>query len=413
MTLLGATASKQDKEEDIPSPSASVPSASKRSRERASGERFRKTYRALLDCAPDAIFIADSESGRILEANRAAAALLDTSVDDIVGRHQSELHPSGEEDKYQAHFEGHKEAAEAGPATQSTLHNGSPIYVETDNGRRVPVEINASFVDLKDTTLFVGVFRDIAERNRRERELKAAKQEAEEASQLKSNLLANVSHEIRTPLTSIIGFSKILTQMLEGEPEDHAETIYRAGQHLMKTVQSILELSKLESSVEGLERRTVSLNQVAEWAVELLEIQAEEKNIALKIQAPDGSVEASANREALNRIAENLLENAIKFTPNGGRVTVRVRAEDEALFEVEDTGIGMDPETVPDMFEAFRQGSDGPDREYEGSGLGLSIVRELLHLLEGEVEVESRKGEGTRFTVRLPLPDPIDGSSPS
>jgi PAS domain S-box-containing protein len=403
MTLLGTTVSELDEDEGPDRQSAPVSSRRTSSHHRESGERLRKTYRALMNCAPDAIFVADSETGRILEANRAAAVLLDTSIDDIIGRHQSELHPSGEEDKYRAHFQHHKEAADTGPATLRTLEDNSQIYVETDDGRHVPVEINASFVHLKETTLLVGIFRDITERKQRERELKKAKAQAEEASRLKSNLLTNVSHEIRTPITSIIGFSKILTQMLKGEPADHAENIYQAGQHLMKTIHSILELSKLESGVGTLERRAVPLNQVAEWTVDLLDPQAEEKNISVEIQAADKPVKALANRDALNRIAENLLENAIKFTPEGGRVTIHVRAEDEALFEVEDTGIGMDPETTSELFEAFKQGSGGLDREYGGSGLGLSIVEKLVNLLGGEIDVTSSKGDGSRFTVRLPV----------
>ena len=369
-----------------------------------SAERLRKKYLALLEGAPDAVFVADSATGKIIETNQTAASLLETSVDEIVGRHQSELHPAKEADKYRSFFERHQKEAENGPATFRSFDDGSSLCVATDTGKRVPVEISASFVDLNGEELFVGIFRDITERKERERELKKAKQEAEEASRLKSAMLANMSHEIRTPITSIIGFSKVLTQMLQGEAEEHAERIYQAGQHLMKTIHSILQLSKLESGVQDLEQRGISLNRVAEWAADLLAPQAREKNHSLEVNVPESPTVVLGNREALNRIAENLVENAIKFTPDGGRIEIRVREEkEEACLEIEDTGIGMDRDAELELFQAFKQGSGGLTREYEGSGLGLSIVRELTERLEGTIDVETQKGEGSCFTVRFPL----------
>lgn len=369
---------------------------------RKSAEVLQRKYEALLESAPDAVFVADSETGRIVEANQAAASLLNSSIDAIVGRHQSELHPPKEREKYRTLFEHHQGAAADGPASRKTLPDGSQVYAWSDDGRRIPVEISASFVDVPGNELFVGIFRDISDQKQEERRLKEAKASAEEASALKSAMLANVSHEIRTPITSIIGFSKVLTRMLDGESSEHAERIYQAGQHLMKTVQSILELSKLESGVERMPRTTVRLGRVAEWTAELLEPQASEKNVSVQVDQPDQPVEAFGNREALNRIAENLVENAIKFTPDGGSVQLRVREEEDAVLEVEDTGIGMGPETVDGLFDPFRQGSKGTDRDYGGMGLGLSIVKELVQRLDGRIDVETEKGVGSTFVVRLP-----------
>ncbi|MFB6097961.1 MAG: PAS domain-containing sensor histidine kinase, partial [Salinibacter sp.] len=247
------------------------------------------------------------------------------------------------------------------------------------------------------------VFRDVTEREEREERLREAKEEAEEASRLKSAMLANMSHEIRTPLTSITGFAELLTDELEGKPAAFSERIYRSGQRLMKTLDSVLELSKLEAGAYEIEPEPVRLDRVAEEAVTLLRPQAKERNVDLEASGADQPVEGYWNEGALNRIAENLIENAIKFTPEGGQVTVRVgETEGEAYLAVEDTGVGISEEALLEIFEAFKQESEGLGREYEGTGLGLSIVKELTDRLGGEIEVESEKGEGTCFTVRLP-----------
>ena len=390
-----------------PTRSSDIESTNGEDVQETSSDLLQQKYDALLEGAPDAVFIADSSSGKIIDANRAAATLFDTTVDDLIGRHQSDLHPPEELEKYKALFERHKEAAQEEAATLSTLEDGSQIYVVSDKGRRIPVEINASFVGVEGEELFVGIFRDITERKRREEKLKRAKQEAEEASRLKDALLTNVSHEVRTPITSIIGFSKILTQLLEGAPKAHAEKIYHSGQYLMKTINSVLELSKLESGPQNLDRRPVRLKKVMEWAVELLAPEAEKKQIDLETDAPESPVVAFGNQEVLNHIAENLLENAIKFTPEGGRVEIRVREEpDEAILEVEDTGIGMDPEEVPMLFKGFKQESEGLNREHEGVGLGLTIVKKLADALGAKVEIETEKERGTLVTVHVPQADP-------
>jgi len=367
-------------------------------------EFVREKYKALLEGAPDAIFIADADSGTVVEANQSAASLLESTVEEIVGRHQSELHPPEEAERYGSFFRSHQRAAEGnGGATFRTLEDGSQICVITDTGNKIPVEINASFIDLNDGKLFVGIFRDITERLRREEELREAKETAEAASELKAAMLRNMSHEIRTPITSIIGFSKILADSLKGTRKGHAENIHQASQHLMKTIDSVLELSKLEANVHDLEREAARLDESARWAVELLDRQAENDDVELQTALPEHPVEGIWNQEGLNLIAEHLLENAIKFTPAGGAVELRVgRDGGEAFLEVEDTGIGMEADEVAELFKPFEQASDGLTREYDGVGLGLSIVKELTEALGGRIEVDTEKGQGSRFTLWFP-----------
>ncbi|MFB6230991.1 MAG: PAS domain S-box protein [Salinibacter sp.] len=243
----------------------------------------------------------------------------------------------------------------------------------------------------------------------REAELQAAKEEAEAAAQLKSAMLANMSHEIRTPLTSITGFAEILEEQLEGRARVFAEKVYQSGTRLQQTLESVLQLSRLEAGTYNLDREPVDLSAVVEDTVALLRPQANEKDLSLQVSC-ESNLEGWWSEAALNRILENLLENAIKFTPEGGDVYVRARTEgDDTVLAVEDTGIGISDEALPDIFQAFKQESEGMNREYEGTGLGLSIVDRLVAALGGTVDVETEEESGTRFSVRLPpAPDERD-----
>ena len=249
----------------------------------------------------------------------------------------------------------------------------------------------------------------------REDELVDARDEAERMNRMKSAFLANMSHEIRTPLTSIIGFAEVIGEEVDAEVEGtvarFADLIEESGRRLLETLDAVLDLSKLEAGEIQLDRDRVALAQVIEETVELRRIEAEKQNVGLELHVPDSPIRGWWNRGAVNRIVTNLVDNAIKFTPGTGQVVVRVSAEaSEAVIEVEDTGIGIQEDMRPHIFDAFKQESEGLTREYDGTGLGLSIVRSMVHLLDGSVEVDSTPGEGTRFVVRLPRRREDDGS---
>ncbi|MCS3698659.1 PAS domain-containing protein [Salinibacter ruber] len=264
-----------------------------------------------------------------------------------------------------------------------------------------------------------------AETSRREAE--EARQEAEEASRLKSALLANMSHEIRTPLTSIIGFAEMLGREAAGLelPEEsplpkYAALIEKGGKRLLETLNGVLNLSKLQAGQMEMEAGPTCLPEQARLAAEELRPEAEEKGIGLKLETGGGpAVLAEADEGGVQIVLRNLLSNAIKYTEEGG-VTVRTYREDGdqkdgdqedghpqedswAVLEVEDTGIGMDPEVAEGLFEPFRQASEGLSREYEGTGIGLAVTREAVDQMGGSIEVETQKGQGTCMTVRLPL----------
>jgi PAS domain S-box-containing protein len=368
-------------------------------------QALREKYQALLKGAPDAIFVADMESGKIMEANRAAASLLGTSTGEIVGRHQSELHPSEDAGKYQSLFEQATQDGGTHNRAFSELEDGSQVFVETDAGEHVPVEISATRVELggegAEEVALVGIFRDITEQRNREKALRAAKDEAEEAARLKSAMLANMSHEIRTPLTSIIGFAETIGQGDEAATR-FAPLIEKSGKRLLETLDGVLNLSKLEAGQLALEEETISLREEAETLVEELLPRAEETGVDCRVEANGRPIRARADKGGVQIVLRNLVSNAIKYTKEGEVVVRTYRNDTAAVLEVEDTGIGMNPEAAEDLFKPFRQASEGLGRKYEGTGVGLAVTKKAVDQMGGSIEVETEKGEGSRFRVLLP-----------
>lgn len=356
-------------------------------------ERYRDYTDRLLNATEDLFFVFDTE-GTLHRWNEQVASVTGYSDEELSEMSALELVPESDREKTQAAI---AEVFEKGRSQLETR-------LLTKDGSTIPYDLTGNRVEHPDgDPRLVSIGRDVTDRKRRENELVQAKEEAEEASRVKSAVMANMSHEIRTPLTSIIGFAEVLKVQGEGEAAQFAERIRRGGERLMKTLDSVLQLSRLEAGGSELEREEVNLNEVARETIETLRPAAEEKSIALETELLEGPAEGQWNEGALDRILENLLENAIKFTPEGGRVEIRARMESgEAILEVEDSGIGVSGEVQSKIFEAFKQESEGLDREYEGTGLGLSIARRLAEGLGGTVEVESEKGEGACFTVRLP-----------
>ncbi len=274
-------------------------------------------------------------------------------------------------------------------------------------------------------THFVSVQEDITAEKEREQELerrvqartqelRAARDEAERANQLKSALLANMSHEIRTPLTSIIGFARSIGEAAETNEDGSspiarfAGLIEKSGRRLLDTLKAVLNLSKLEAGEMDLSREAVDVVTELENAIELFAVEAENAGLSLSVEVPNTPLRARADRDGLQVVLKNLLSNAVKFTGEGGTIHAHARAVDSAVVvEVADTGIGMHPENVPGLFEAFKQASEGVGREYEGTGLGLAVTKEAVTQMGGSIQVDTEKNEGTNIAVRLPAAEPL------
>ena len=233
-----------------------------------------------------------------------------------------------------------------------------------------------------------------------------------ELNMIKSDFLATMSHELRTPLNSILGFSEVLGSIdsLDDKQKRYVQNIQKSGRTLLDMINDVLDLAKMESGKMDVRLADFRMAQVVGAQCDMARPLAEKKNIDLELSVEPDLPPMRQDQARVQQILNNLLSNAIKFTPEGGRITVSV-GRDEADFlvlQVADTGVGIAEEDQQAIFEKFRQGrtampsGDAMTREYSGSGLGLSIVKELCKLLGGEVSVQSELGKGSTFTVRLP-----------
>ena len=245
------------------------------------------------------------------------------------------------------------------------------------------------------------------ELSRRNRVLDLQKKQLEEATRLKSEFLSNMSHELRTPLNSVLALSRVLA--VQGAPrltEDergYLSIIERNGKHLLSLINDILDLAKIESGRQDIYYEMVPLEKVAAEIVDGLAVLAAEKGISLSLATEQGVGSVCTDVKKLRQMLQNLVGNAVKFTAKGS-VTVRLRVEEgEFVVEVEDTGIGIDPEYLDTIFQEFRQADGSTSRSFEGTGLGLAIVKKTARLLGGDVTVASEPGKGSLFSLWLPL----------
>ncbi len=376
-------------------------------------------FKELLEAAPDAILEVDGD-GRIVLMNAATEQTFGYSREELLGKTVDQLVPQELRSQHVHHRLGYEKLPIRRP-----MGTGVHLEGQRKDGSRFPVEISLSPVESAEGLRVSAVIRDVTDRQRAEnefremqarltselssanRELQIRSREAEEANRLKSEFLASVSHELRSPLHTIIGFSELLAERLEGplneKQKRFVDHIHRDSLHLLELINDILDLSKIEAGRLDLHLEAFDARGAVQEVLSSIAAVADAKQILLRFPAGP-SLEVNADRLRLKQILLNLLSNAVKFTPEGGSVSVECSEHDNlAQFRVTDTGLGIPEQEHQSIFTKFHQVGATTKGVREGTGLGLAITKHLVEEHGGHIRVESEPGLGSRFYFTLPL----------
>jgi len=364
-------------------------------------------FQARLLSAVEQAVIATNLDGTIVYWNSFAEQLYGWSAAEALGANVLEITPADA-------------ALEQAGDIMSRLKAGKSwsgeFLVRRKDGAVFPAMITDSpiFSEQGELVGMVGVSVDISQRKQSEAERetlhqseRAARAEAEKANRLKDEFLATLSHELRNPLNVILGYAEVLLRSDEARTSQFvkraAEVLKRNALAQSRLVRDLLDLSRLHIGKLSLNYEVVSLPTLIDNAVETVSGEAAHKQIEIRIDGPKDVIFVNADPLRLEQVVWNLLNNAVKFTPVGGTVTIRLGSEHgRARIVVEDTGPGVEPQFLPHVFEMFRQADGSSSRPHGGMGIGLALVKQLIELHGGSVAVASTLGEGARFTIELP-----------
>ncbi|GAA0896960.1 PAS domain S-box protein [Virgisporangium aurantiacum] len=363
--------------------------------------RAEERFRQLVQGAPDAMVIVAAD-GTIVEVNEQTSRLFGYPARDLVGQPVEVLVPERLRLLHVA-----RRQAFLGRPTVHGMGVGLAISGRRRDGSEFPIEVSLAPLDLGPDKLVSASVRDVTDRQRSERELARALEEAVAAAQLKSQFVAMVSHEIRTPMNGVLGLTDLLLDTpLDLTQRRYVETIGSSGRALLTIINDILDFSKMESGRIELASADLDLYLLLEEVVLVAAELARDKDIVVTGYYPPALprvVRGDAGR--LRQALLNLVGNAVKFTRRGSVLVSAGPTPDGAVtFAVTDTGIGIAPGDVERLLEPFAQGDDLADRRFGGTGLGLTICRNLVELMGGRLLVESEPGEGSRFSFTVALP---------
>jgi PAS domain S-box-containing protein len=355
----------------------------------------------ILDTAHDA-FVGMNSAGAIVSWNAQAERTFGWRRDEVLGRTlSSTIIPAA---LREAHAIGMKRFHETGEAP--VVNKRLELRGLHRDGHEFPIEITITRPMRREDGYFFGAFlRDISDRRERDDQLRRAKEAAEAATRAKSEFLANMSHELRTPLNGVIGYAQVLQRdrTLTGSQREALDAIARCGSHLLDLINDVLDLSKIEAGHLDIEDVVTDLPQLLGDLQHVVGDSARRKGISLAMaMATNLPTRVVLDGRHLRQVLLNLLGNAIKFTARGDVRLGIARDDDGRLaFEVSDTGIGIEPDALHEIFRAFSQTASGAAAG--GTGLGLTISQHLLRRMGGELKVASVPGEGSRFFFTLPL----------
>ncbi|MDB5200076.1 MAG: integral rane sensor hybrid histidine kinase [Chitinophagaceae bacterium] len=355
---------------------------------------------SILDNATSLIYIKDLD-GKYLLANKQFKKTLNVSYDEVIGKTDFD-------------FGDHKQAQRYKETDEEVIRTCKPVEleetIEMPDGPHNILIIKFPLIDVQNKIYGIsGIATDITERVRYQEQLIEAKKIAEDAKRLEEQFLANMSHEIRTPMNGIQGMTDLLLETkLNDEQKDFATTIKRSSDNLLVIINDILDFSKIQAGKLILEKIDFNLTEVLENVKALFKYRIQEKGLSLRLTVKeDVPRKLNGDPHRLNQVLINLIGNAIKFTQSGGiniSISVQEKTAEEIVlsFTIADTGIGIAPEMINDIFESFTQASTDTTRNFGGTGLGLAITKQLLEMQNGKISVESKINIGTIFQFSIP-----------
>jgi PAS domain S-box-containing protein len=360
---------------------------------------------AIVTSATDAIACTD-EAGRVVLWNLAAERMFGRSREDMLGQLLLAVIPERHRD---AHEHGMRRLGRSGEGR--LIGRTAELTAVRGDGSEFPIELSLGTWAAGGARYFSGIIRDISERKRAENAIQAAREAADDASRAKSLFLANMSHELRTPMNAIIGYSEMLLEDAQDESNEAVagdlRKVLGAGKHLLSLINDVLDLSKIEAGKMDLYIERFEIGAMVEEVVATIEALIERNKNRLRIDVDPSLSQMRADVTKVRQALFNLLSNATKFT-HEGEIVLRVESEsvdgeDWVRLAVSDSGIGIPPEKLGHVFEEFSQAEDTTSRDYGGTGLGLPISQRFCRMMGGDILVESNPGEGSTFTIRLPM----------
>ena len=295
----------------------------------------------------------------------------------------------------------------AGPGKDGSRIAG----IRSEKGQRTSVDVRFAEID-------GGWVAALTPERHEEFRLAGERDAALSETRAKSEFLASISHEIRTPLNAIIGFSDVMKSRLFGPMParyaEYADLIHESGRHLLELIGDVLDISRIEADRYELSKETFDACDVVDICTKLMRQRATEAGIHLEVDLPDTGLPVDADRKALRQILLNLLSNAVKFTPKGGAVVAMARREgDDLIMAVGDSGVGISEDEIARLGQPYMQAASARESQERGSGLGLSLVRSLAELHGGDMLIESRQGDGTTVTIRMPIMTDMKRAAPT
>jgi PAS domain S-box-containing protein len=366
-----------------------------------------KKFQGFLEAAPDAVVIATPD-GKIDQINAETERLFGYCRDELIGQPVEILMP----ERYRRQHTEHRAAYVARPSTRP-MGTGLDLYGLRKNGEEFPVEISLSPLPTEQGVLVASIIRDITAHRQLEAELRRRQRELEQAHHQKDEFLAMLAHELRNPLAPIPNAVQVLADFSPADADLQwaRDVIERQVQHMTRLVDDLLDVSRINRGKIVLQNERLKLAQVVADAVEIARPHVEGRRHRLTISQPPEALWLEGDPTRLAQVLANLLNNAAKYMERGGHVWLTVEKEgEEAVVRVRDTGIGIAPEKLSDIFGLFTQLDRSLDRSQGGLGIGLTLARRLVEMHGGTIHASSDgPGQGSEFVVRLPTLVPIKG----